>query len=63
VAFEGAVYESCSTAAEYARSTVTGRKMNTNGWVFWQFLDADGKKRTLFDMRQRLLESQGRLPE
>ena len=62
VEFEGVVYDTCSSAAEFARSTVTGRKMNTNGWSFWQFTDNDGKKKTLFDARQRFLEMKGILP-
>jgi predicted type IV restriction endonuclease len=62
VEFEGVVYDTCSSAAEFARSTVTGRKMNTNGWAFWQFTDKDGKKKNLFDARQRFLETKGYLP-
>lgn len=62
VEFEGIVFDSCSSAAEHARSTITGRKMNTNGWDFWQFTDADGKRKTLFDVRQHFLEMQGKLP-
>jgi hypothetical protein len=38
-----------------ARSTITGRRMNTNGWIFWQFLDRDGKRRTLFDIRKQFV--------
>ena len=49
-------YESCSAAADSARSTVTGQKMNTNGWTFWQFTDKDGEMKPLFDARQRFLE-------
>ena len=56
VEFEGVAYESCSAAADSARSTVTGQKMNTNGWTFWQFTDKDGENKTLFDARQRFLE-------
>jgi hypothetical protein len=55
VEFQGASYDSCSTAAEVARGTITGRRMATNGWDFWQHLDAHGKKVTLFDTRQRLI--------
>ena len=29
--------------------------MNTNGWSFWQVLDAGGKKRTLLDIRTAYL--------
>lgn len=62
VEIEGVVYDTCSSAAEFARSTITGRRMNTNGWSFWQFADKDGKKKTLFDARQRFLEIKGHLP-
>ena len=31
VEFQGETYDSCSTAADFARSTVTGRRMSTNG--------------------------------
>ena len=55
VEFQGEAYDTCSTAAEHARATVTGKKMNTNGWAFWQFMDPNGKKQTLDDARQRLL--------
>jgi len=58
IEFRGDTYPSCSTAAEMARSTVTGRKMNTNGWQFWLFLDASGKKQELLEARARYLESQ-----
>jgi hypothetical protein len=53
-------YNSCSTAAETARSTITGRRMNTNGWVFWQFLAPDGKKLTLGDVRRAFLSKKAR---
>jgi hypothetical protein len=62
VSFQETVYDSCSTAAEIARSTVTGRRMNTNGWSFWQYRDANGKRTTLFDVRQRYLSMKGKLP-
>jgi hypothetical protein len=55
VEFQGETYDTCSTAAEHARATVTGKKMNTNGWAFWQFMDANGKKRCLDDARQQML--------
>jgi predicted type IV restriction endonuclease len=53
VEFQGTRYESCSTAAEKARMVLTGRRMSTNGWDFWQFVDKEGKKNTLFDVRER----------
>ena len=58
VEFQGNVYKTCSTAAEVARGTVTGRKMNTNGWSFWQFRDGDGKAKELIAVRGEYLASQ-----
>jgi hypothetical protein len=63
VEFEGVAYDTCSSAAEAARSTVTGQKMNTNGWTFWQITDKDGTNKTLDDIRQRFLETRGQLPK
>jgi hypothetical protein len=57
VEMRGERYPSCSTAAEIARSFVTGRVMHTNGWSFWQYLDGNGKAWTLFDAREKYLES------
>lgn len=57
---QGQRFRTCSTAAEYARSIVTGRKMNTNGWDFWQFVDGTGRKLTLFDARELYLARQAR---
>jgi hypothetical protein len=62
VEFQGACYDSCSTAAELARGTLTGRRMHTNGWVFWQYLDTSGKKALLNDVRQRFIAMKGREP-
>jgi hypothetical protein len=63
VEFQGNRYPTCSTAAEMARSVVTGRKMNTNGWSFWQFSDGRGKKITLFDVREKYIASKASEPE
>jgi len=52
---QGKRFPSCSTAAEHARSSVTGRIMNTNGWSFWQYLDPSKKKLTLLDARDTYL--------
>jgi predicted type IV restriction endonuclease len=60
VEFEGQTFNTSSTAAEFARSTVTGRKMNTNGWSFWQYLDAAGKTLTLFEAREKFLAMKGK---
>jgi hypothetical protein len=59
VEFAGKRFPSCSTAAEFARSTVTGRTMNTNGWDFWQYLDGDDNATTLFDVREKYLNEAG----
>lgn len=55
VEFDGQSFASCSTAAEHARGTVTGRRMNTNGWSFWQYTDGDGKSRELQHARNLYL--------
>ena len=60
VEFQGTSYDSCSAAAEHARSTITGRKMNTNGWVFWQYTGEAGKKLTLDHARKTLLAMRGK---
>lgn len=60
VTFQGKRFKTCSTAAETARSVITGRRMNTNGWSFWQYTDANGKKVTLFDARRTYIEKNGR---
>lgn len=55
VQFDGERFSTCSRAAEQARSTITGRRMNTNGWAFWQYTDADGMKQELTHARDRFL--------
>lgn len=55
VGFQGTIYKTSSTAAETARGTVTGRKMNTNGWSFWKYAGADGKARELTAARTEYL--------
>jgi hypothetical protein len=59
VDFQGKRYQTCSTAAEYARSKATGRIMHTNSWSFWQLIDSNGKKRTLFDVRDEFIRAKG----
>jgi hypothetical protein len=61
VTFQDGVYDSCSSAAEMARKTVTGRRMNTNGWAFWQYEGEDRKKQTLDQVRQRFQETKGKV--
>src|SRR5262249_55421646 len=59
VEFGGQRFDSCSTAAEHARSTVTGRRMHTNGWVFWQYAGDGGETRMLADVREKFLAMKG----
>jgi hypothetical protein len=56
VTFQGKNYPSCSTAAELARGTITGRPMHTNGWVFWKYRDEGGKVVLLDTARQEYLK-------
>jgi predicted type IV restriction endonuclease len=55
VTFQGADYDTCSGAAGAARASVVGRPMRTNGWSFWQYDHADGRRRTLDDARREFL--------
>jgi tetratricopeptide (TPR) repeat protein len=55
VEFQGIEYDTCSNAADAARGTVTGQRMNTNGWTFWRYRDGRGEIRTLDDARQHVL--------
>ncbi len=47
VEFNEERFSTCSRAAEAARKVVTGRRMNTNGWSFWQYSDSSGSRREL----------------
>ena len=51
IEFEGQRYNSPSTAGSAARGSITGQKMSTNGWVFWQVQNNDGTLRTLGQIR------------
>lgn len=55
VLYKGHSYPSCSKAAEAARSELMGRKMTTNGWIFWQYTDGDSRRRQLDTLRQAYL--------
>jgi serine/threonine protein kinase len=57
IEFAGQIFNTSSAAGEVARASVTGKKMNTNGWTFWQYLDAAGNAATLADAREKLLAS------
>jgi hypothetical protein len=59
VEFQAKRYPTCSTAAEIARGTVTGRRMNTNGWSFWQYRDGQGKALELIKACLRYLGAKG----
>lgn len=60
VEIEGRVYDFCSTAAEAARSTETGRRMKTNGWAFSQYEGDQQQPLCLDDARQRFREAKGK---
>jgi hypothetical protein len=51
VEYQGQRYGSPSAAAAAARATISGRTMATDGWATWQVQGADGKSRTLADVR------------
>jgi hypothetical protein len=59
VEFQNATYDTCSGAGEVAKGTVTGKRMNTNGWDFWQYIDATGNTHTLDDARKKFQEMKG----
>lgn len=57
--FEKQSFSSPSAAANAARLTAGfgGRKkVRTNGWVFWKFLDTDNKQKPIDVLRKRYLE-------
>jgi hypothetical protein len=54
VEYQGQRYPTSSAAAEAARKVITGKRLNTNGWTFWQYESADGKTLTLADARKQL---------
>ena len=56
VDFRGTRYYSCSDAANMSRQSITGQKMSTNGWAFWQYEDAGGCIRTLENARNKYME-------
>jgi hypothetical protein len=55
VVFQGTTYASCSQAAVAARIAIAGKKSTVNGWLFWQYCDATGKRHTLDDARNAQL--------
>ena len=61
IVFDGAVYDSLSTAGGVARKSVAGpipgRDIpQTNGWTFWEYRSPDGTRHPLDDLRRELYE-------
>jgi len=61
IVFDGAVYDSLSTAGGVARKSVAGpfpgRDIpQTNGWTFWEYRGPDGNLHPLDDLRRELYE-------
>jgi hypothetical protein len=58
VTWNGATYDSLSTAAGMARKSIVGAPPGreypqTNGWTFWRFKDSDGRLAFVDALRQR----------
>jgi predicted type IV restriction endonuclease len=58
VTWNGATYDSLSTAAGMARKSIVGAPPGreypqTNGWTFWRFHDSDGRLAFVDELRQR----------
>jgi hypothetical protein len=56
--WEGREYDALSAAAGMARASIVGTRPGqkyppTNGWTFWQFVDADGRVKPLDELRRR----------
>jgi hypothetical protein len=60
VRFQGKTFKTCSAAGEYARSTITGHRMSTNGWVFWRCQDEAGTWVPLDVARQKYMGSKAK---
>lgn len=61
IVFDGAVYDSLSTAGGVARKSVVGPFPGrdippTNGWTFWEYRSPDGRLHPLDDLRRELYE-------
>jgi len=63
VEFRGVRYDTCSAAAEAARQAITGRRMNTNGWDFWQYRDGAGNRHCLDNAKRRIIKNKEGQPE
>ncbi len=57
VRFQGSDYNSFSTAAIKARSTVIGQDRPANGWQFWQYRNKDGSLVYLEEVRKQFQKS------
>lgn len=62
VSFEGERAPTLSKAADLARTKVLEAQgetatVNTNGWTFWSYVDAEGKPRPVDELRRRYLEA------
>jgi predicted type IV restriction endonuclease len=60
VEFQGQRYHTPSAAAEAGRKAITGKRLNTNGWSFWQYQSNDGNTFTLDDAREQLAKSRNK---
>jgi len=56
VEFDGQKFDSCSSAATFARGTIVGETPPTNGWSFWKYRDIQGKVHQLDHARSLLSE-------
>lgn len=52
VEFGGQKFDSCSSAATFARGKIVGGTPATNGWDFWKYQDTAGKTHLLDHARQ-----------
>ena len=43
VELDGQKFDSCSSAATFARGTIVGGTPPTIGWIFWKYRDTQGK--------------------
>jgi len=60
VNFQGQSYTSLSKAGGSAKNVVMGRTIATNGWEFWQFIDSDGQRRYIDELRRRYAQARTR---
>jgi len=58
IMFDGVSYPSLSSAGSAARQDACSklgitRQLQTNGWAFWHYEDANGKRKPLNDLRAK----------